>query len=222
MTTPSRPFALGLLLGFAAICGLAAVYTTTQPGWPLSGDANANGHRITNVLQVLDTNGLPISGGGSAIIGTILTNGTALTPGDILAASGPTNAGPATSQQMRAVLGNPYFPVISFGQAQQYWDIITPIDAGITIDLSSTNAHWISLTGNVIFAFSNIATNRTFRLSLLGCSTNSLITWPAGMTNFLGGAGTNSTARKPSIISGEVLPPGVSETNIIAAFAEVP
>lgn len=69
---------------------------------------------------------------------------------------------------------------MSSGQFQLYEAALTPADAGVTLDFSATNALSITLTGNVTFAFSNLATNRTFTLNVVGCSTNSTITWPAG------------------------------------------
>jgi hypothetical protein len=70
--------------------------------------------------------------------------------------------------------------IVAAGQFQTFQDTITHAGT-VTLDFSTTNAHSLTLTGNVTFAFSNLATNRTVRLLIIGCSTNSSVTWPAGV-----------------------------------------
>jgi hypothetical protein len=67
----------------------------------------------------------------------------------------------------------------------------------VTLDFDgATTLNSLMLTGNVTFAFSNLATNRTYSLRIVNTqATNCLITWPAGsLTNFVNGIITNSPA----------------------------
>lgn len=56
---------------------------------------------------------------------------------------------------------------------------LTPVDAGVSIDFGAANRlASITLTGAVTFAFANQTAGRAYELFILGCSTNSPITWP--------------------------------------------
>lgn len=82
---------------------------------------------------------------------------------------------------------------------RQWQGVLTPVDAGVTLDFDATTTlNSITLTGNVTFAFSNLATNRTYRLRVINpTSTNCTITFPAGsVTNFFGGMPSIITAGK--------------------------
>lgn len=102
---------------------------------------------------------------------------------------GPTNASGQVAVTVDAMPVNlltsngPTANVITATAGYRQWQgLLTPVDAGVTLDFDAANLkNSITLTGNVTFAFSNVATNRAYQVLIKGCSTNSAITWPAGV-----------------------------------------
>lgn len=66
---------------------------------------------------------------------------------------------------------------------------LTPTDAGVSIDFGAANRlATCTLTGAVTFAFANQTAGRRYELFIMGCSTNSPITWPTVSGVFPAGA----------------------------------
>lgn len=71
-------------------------------------------------------------------------------------------------------------PELYTGSFKLYRGALTPIDAGVSLDFSSTNRYWsISLTGNVTFATANLVAGKHANLMITGVATNATYTWPA-------------------------------------------
>lgn len=81
---------------------------------------------------------------------------------------------------------------------------------------AATTVNSLTLTGNVTFTTSNLATNRTYSLRIIGCSTNALATYPAWhwypvpQTNILAGKWHRLTLTAW----------GPADTNVEAALAQ--
>lgn len=87
----------------------------------------------------------------------------------------------------------------------------------VTLDFdATTTVNALSLTGNVTFATSNLATNRTYRVKITGVATNATPTFPAW--KFLGGAPTVITATKTGMLSLESW--GSADADVVATYAE--
>lgn len=174
---------------------------------------NNKTNRISDNGTAPTYNGVAIGGGGSAPVGTVVNTG-ASTIGAVPSysdASG-TNVAPSTV----TITSNTLFaPIIAAGQIQVYQDTITHAGS-VVIDFSSTNAHYLALTGNVTFVTLNLATNRTARFKILGTTTNSTPAFPSW--HFVGGSPTVITANKFSMLSLEAW--GSNDTNVFAAFSE--
>ena len=88
----------------------------------------------------------------------------------------------------------------------------------VTLNFNAANTvAAITLTGNVTFATSNLQTNRTYRLKIIGTATNSIPTFPATW-KFLGGAPTVITSNQWSMLSLESW--GTTDASVVAAFGE--
>lgn len=102
---------------------------------------------------------------------------------------------------------------------QQYQGGLTHAGT-VTIDFdAATTVNQITLTGAVTFAFSNVATNRTYRLLVHNYqATNCAVTLPAGGTNFFGGIPGSVTAGKHAMWSMECW--GTDATNVMSSWSE--
>lgn len=103
---------------------------------------------------------------------------------------------------------------------QSYQGVLTHAGT-VTVDFdAASTVKFLSLTGNVTFALSNLGTNRTARLRIANPqATNCTITLPANTsTNFLGGAPTTLTAGKVAMWSMEAW--GANNADVVSAWAE--
>lgn len=88
----------------------------------------------------------------------------------------------------------------------------------VTLDFDgATTVNSITITGNVTFATSNLATNRTCRLRITGTTTNAVPTFPATWS-FLGGAPALITSNTVSMLSLESW--GTTDASVVAAYLE--
>lgn len=113
--------------------------------------------------------------------------------------------------------GNVTAGIVSSTKAFQAYQGSLTHAGTVTLDFDAVNTvASMTLTGNVTFATSNLATNRTYRLKITGTSTNATPTFPAW--NFLGGAPSTITASKVGMLSLEAW--GTADTDVVAAYAE--
>jgi hypothetical protein len=90
--------------------------------------------------------------------------------------------------------GEIYAPILSASRFQAYQASLTHAGT-VTLDFdATTTTASITLTGNVTFAFSNLATNRNYRLLVKNTqSTNCTITWPSGIHGYFTTTSSNAT-----------------------------
>lgn len=148
---------------------------------------SGNAHLYTDSGAQLMRDGVPVIGAGGGTVGTMI-NTDSLTTGDLIASKDgtTTNMTKATAANATNLIGQvvssasrPQFAGVYAGQFRQPQTALT--HAGdTTADFDAVNYNTMTVTGNVVLVSANLAAARTFGLRLLGCSTNSLITWPAG------------------------------------------
>lgn len=165
-----------------------------------------------------------IGGGGNAPTGTVVSAGTPV-DGALMVYDGTsgTNAKPARittgSSTNLTVPGTVTGDVIQATKGFRSYQGSLTHAGTVTLDFDgSSTVNALSVTGNVTLATSNLATNRTYRLKLTGCSTNSSITAPSW--KWQGYAPTTSTASKQSMVFLEAW--GSNDTNVLAWFTEQP
>jgi len=113
---------------------------------------------------------------------------------------------------------DPLFGVITAKKSFRVYQGSLTHAGTVTLDFdATTTVNALTITGNVTFATSNLATNRTYRLKITGTSTNATPTFPATW-NFLGGAPTVITASKVGMLSLEAW--GTTDESVVAAFSE--
>lgn len=87
-------------------------------------------------------------------------------------------------------------PELYTGSFKLYRGALTPADAGVSLDFSSTNRYWsISLTGAVTFATANLTAGKHANVMITGVATNAAYTWPANWV-WIGYKPTYLTATK--------------------------
>lgn len=176
---------VGLLIG-------AAVNTVSYlPGLDVANDATFHGN-VT--IGGVSHNAWPA--GGSAIPGTLVTNGASATAGSLVKFGDRiTNVVDAASADVQQTVcdTNKFWVApgdgsvsskgtVSANGFRQYSNTLTPDDAGVALPFSAgVSKGSLVCTGAVTFTFSGIVTNSSYQLLIVGCSTNSAITWPVGV-----------------------------------------
>lgn len=162
--------------------------------------------------------------GGGGTAGTVINSGTPV-DGALMIYNGTTGTNAKPAGIITGSLTNLTVPGTVTGDVIQatkgfrsYQGSLTHAGT-VTLDFDgSSTVNALSVTGNVTLATSNLATNRTYRLKLTGCSTNSSITAPSW--KWQGYAPTTSTASKQSMVFLEAW--GSNDTNVLAWFTEQP
>lgn len=164
------------------------------------------------------------AGSGSVPTGTVVSTGTPVN-GALMIYDGTsgTNAKPAGittgSSTNLTVPGTFTGDVIQATKAFRPYQGTLTHAGTVTLDFDgTTTVNALSITGNVTFATSNLATNRTYRLKILGTSTNATPTFPAW--HFMTGAPGSISAGKISTLNLEAW--GFSDTLVLAWFQEEP
>lgn len=178
----------------------------TKPGSYLARINYNSGYDGTGNL-FLSSDGTYKAAGGSTPVGTLVNTNGSTTDGYIATMSGTTgtNTAPKAPWNVNTNL-----------------TVLTPADAGVSLDFNASQYASITLTGKVTFTSANLAAVRKLRLHISNPqATNCAYVWPWPSTNWLGAASPGSIAAGKQAEM-EVTSWGTTTNAVLATYAEQP